>query len=319
MGGANLDWDRLKVFQTVADKGSINAAAKTLSRSYGKVSKDLEELERALGHQLFERSSRGLGLTSVGEDILGTARTMSDSVQTIIDRANARNPDHVVICARDGIATYWLARHLPELFKAQPNIRIFFKVLPTTPNLADGDGDIAIQYEPPSTANVVSRPLGWLHYILYASPSYIARYGEPKVMSDLQKHRCLRLTGEEHQLERWQPGAAAWGAILPNTMETDTSSVLMEACASGAGIAAMPSYVSECESRLTPLLDIKPLATVRFWLAYSERIRNMQASEPVLKWIRSCFDPKRHACFREVYFPPEPQLGEQPRSSRSML
>jgi molybdate transport repressor ModE-like protein len=60
VGGAKLDWDRLKVFQTVAETGSINAAAKALAMSYGKVSKDLEELERTLGHQLFERSTGGL-------------------------------------------------------------------------------------------------------------------------------------------------------------------------------------------------------------------------------------------------------------------
>ena len=117
MGGAKLDWDRLKVFQTVADSGSINAAAKVLGRSYGKVSKDLEELERALGHQLFDRSNRGLELTVVGEDILRTARSMADSVQTIIDRANDSGPDQLVICAREGIATYWLARRLPELLQ----------------------------------------------------------------------------------------------------------------------------------------------------------------------------------------------------------
>ena len=147
MGGAKLDWDRLKVFQTVADSGSINAAAKVLGRSYGKVSKDLEELERALGHQLFERSNRGLELTVVGEDILRTARSMADSVQTIIDRANDSAPDQLVICAREGIASYWLARRLPELLQLEPDVRLFIKVLPTTPNLAEGDGDIAIQFE----------------------------------------------------------------------------------------------------------------------------------------------------------------------------
>ena len=74
--------------------------------------------------------------------------------------------------------------------------------------------------------------------------------------------------------------------------------------AAGAGIAAMPSYVSEIEDRLTPLTDIQPLSTVRFWLAYTERVRNMEASQPVLHWIRSCFDPARNPCFREVYVPP---------------
>jgi len=310
--GAKLDWDRLKVFQTIAETGSINAAAKSLGRSYGKVSTDLEELERALGHRLFERSPRGLGLTLVGEEVLRTARTMADAVQAIADRASERNPDQLVICAREGIASYWLARRLPELLQLQPDVGIFIKVMPTTPNLSDGDADIAIQFEKPTAANIVARQLGWLHYILYAAPGYIATHGEPRTMSDLQAHKCLRLSSEEYQTECWKKAATAWGAILPQTMATDASTVLVEACAAGAGIAAMPSYVSEIEDRLTPLTDIKPLATVRFWLAYTERVRNMDVSQPVLHWIRSCFDPTRNPCFREIYVPPaRPQLASE--------
>jgi molybdate transport repressor ModE-like protein len=305
VGGAKLDWDRLKVFQTVADTGSINAAAKVLGRSYGKVTKDLEELERALGHRLFERSNQGLDLTLVGEDILRSARSMADSVQSIIERASEKHPDRLVICAREGIASYWLARRLPELLQIEPDVRLFMRVLPTTPNLADGDGDISIQYEKPTAANVVSRQLGWLHYILYAAPDYLAKYGEPKTMADLHAHKCLRLSGEVYQPECWRQAAEAWGAILPQTMETDTGTVLMEACAAGAGIAVLPSYVSQLDDRLTPLTGIKPLSTVRFWLAYTERARNLEASQPVLHWIRSCFDPSRTQCFREIYVPPE--------------
>lgn len=308
MGGSKLDWERLKVFQTVADTGSINAAAKVLSRSYTKVSGDLDELERALGHQLFERSHRGLELTAVGEDILRSARSMADSVQAIVERASEKTSDRLVICTREGIATYWLARRLPELLSLQPDARVFLKVFPTTPNLADGDGDIAIQFEKPAAANVVSRQLGWLHYILYAAPSYLAQYGEPNAMSDLQQHQCLRLSGAEYQPESWRQAAAAWGAILPDTVGTDAGTVLMEACASGAGIAALPSYVSQFDDRLTPLTHIKPLATLRFWLTYTERVRSMEASQPVLHWIRSCFDPVRHSCFREVYVPPQRRL-----------
>ena len=111
MGGAKLDWERLKVFQTVADSGSINAAAKALSRSYTKVSNDLDELELALGHQLFERSRRGLELTAVGEDILRSARNMADSVQSIIERANESAPDHLVICVKASQHTGWHAAY----------------------------------------------------------------------------------------------------------------------------------------------------------------------------------------------------------------
>jgi DNA-binding transcriptional LysR family regulator len=244
---------------------------------------------------------------------------MADSVQSIIERANESAPDHLVICAREGIATYWLARRMSELLALEPDMRVFLKVLPTVPNLLEGDGDIAIQFEEPSASNIVSRQLGWLHYILYATPDYLKSFGEPKTMSDLQSHRCLRLSGKEYQPASWRPGAVAWGEILPNAMETDTGTVLMEACASGAGIAVLPSYVSEFEDRVVPLLGIKPLASVKFWLTYTERVRNLEASQPILHWIRSCFDARHHACFRELYVPPESRLCLPAGSSRSML
>lgn len=313
-----LDWDRLKVFQNVAEKGSINAAAKVLRLSYGKVAGDIEALEYALGQRLFERSNRGLALTRVGEDILRSARVMADSVQAIIDRARERAVETVTICARDGIATYWLARRLPDLLARQPSVRVALKVLPTTPNLLEGDGDIAIQFEESTAANIVSRQLGWLHYLPYAARCYLAEHGEPTSMRDLQDHQCLRLTGESYQSEAWAATAPAWGAILPNTMETNTGTVLMEACAAGGGVAVLPSYVSALDAGLVPLRDIRPLATLRFWLVYTERVRNAAACEPVLRWIRACFDPGRHACFRQAYVEPPRDDGESD-SPRSML
>lgn len=308
MVGGKFDWDTLKVFQAVAEEGSINAAVKSLGLSYGKVSKDLEELERALKRRLFDRSNRGLQLTPVGEEILRAARAMNDTVRSISDGADERDPDELVICAREGIATYWLARKLPELLAIEPNVRILIKVMPTTPNLIEGDGDIAIQFEKPTATNIFSRQLGWMHYILYASPEYIASNGEPRSMSDLQGHRCLRLQGEEYQTELWRRTAVAWGDILPRSVATDTGTVLLEACASGAGVAVMPSYVSEFEDRVSPLTAIKPLSTVRFWVAFTERVRNMEASHTVLHWIKTCFDPSANPCFREHYVQPAHRL-----------
>ena len=319
MLSGNLDWDRLKVFQAVADKGSFNAAAKSLGVSYNKVTRDVEELERALGRQLFERSNRGLELTAVGEDILQSAHTMADSVQTIINRANDNTPGQVVICSRDGIASYWLARHLPDLLEMQPQAKIAFRILSTTPSLLEGEGDISIQFEQPTAANIVAKQLGWLHYVPYASHSYIARHGEPESMFDLKSHRCLRLSEEGNAAESWRMSAPQWDALIPSAMETNTGSVLMEACASGAGIAALPSYISEFERDLVPLNYPKPLATVRFWLAYTERVRNTPACEPILSWIRKCFDPATHPCFREVFLAPKRDASAPILNGRSLL
>ena len=65
-----MNLNQLRVFQAVADAGSVTAAARRLRVSQPAVSKQLKELELALGAALFDRVARGLELTQVGELVL---------------------------------------------------------------------------------------------------------------------------------------------------------------------------------------------------------------------------------------------------------
>jgi len=58
--------NQLRVFAAVASAGSLTAGAKRLSVSQPAVSKQLSELEAAVGMSLFDRGSRGVRLTDAG-------------------------------------------------------------------------------------------------------------------------------------------------------------------------------------------------------------------------------------------------------------
>lgn len=303
----SLDWDRLKVFQAVAESGSISAAAAILAVSHAKVSRDIEELEHSCGAELFVRSTRGMQVTTIGADVLKSVRNMADSAQAISNRVEQTDEvAEIVIATQDGMATYWLANKLPEFLQSHPDIHVTLKVTPDTPHLADGDGDIAIQYEPPSSPSLIARQLGWLHYILYASPAYLSVFGAPESMFDLGKHRFLMLTGYTKQREAWTSKTPQWIEILGRALQSNSTTVLVESCANGAGILPLPTWFSEIEPRLHPLTNIKPLANARFWLVYTERVREQNRFAPVLDWLRDSFDPSVHECFRETYVPPKP-------------
>jgi hypothetical protein len=57
----------LRQFLTVADRGSLRAAAVPLGLSQRGLLKDIRQLERMLGVALFDRHSRGVALTASGE------------------------------------------------------------------------------------------------------------------------------------------------------------------------------------------------------------------------------------------------------------
>jgi DNA-binding transcriptional LysR family regulator len=100
---------------------------------------------------------------------------MADSARAISDRATEVDQNQsVVIATHDVMATYWLARRLPDLYRQNPNIEVILKVVTDTPNVLAGEADIAIQYEAPTAPNLIAKQLGWLHYVLYASPAYLA-------------------------------------------------------------------------------------------------------------------------------------------------
>lgn len=308
MNLTTADWSRLEVFRAVADAGTITGAAEALAVSPAKVSRDVEELERSLGHALFNRSTRGVDLTEAGQLVLRSVKSMASSAKaistTIAEFSNTQRPQ-VTIAAHEALATYWLAPRLPEFYRTNPQIAINLRVVQETPDVGQGDADIAIQYDPPASPSAVSRQLGWLHYILYASDGYLNVHGVPADRFELGRHRVLHLVTYQKQKEAWAAKTTAWQEIVPCSLYTNSSTVIVESCAADGGIAAMPTYMASFDRRYRPLPHLGSLASVRFWLAYAERLREQPHSKPVLDWLRACFDPDVHPWFRESYVAPE--------------
>ena len=58
----NMDWDKLKIFHTVAEAGSFTKASTVLNLSQSAISRQIQTLENELKNYLFERHARGLVL-----------------------------------------------------------------------------------------------------------------------------------------------------------------------------------------------------------------------------------------------------------------
>jgi len=70
-----MDWDKLRIFQAVADAGSFTHAGEGLKLSQSAISRQIGALEEQLGVMLFHRHARGLILTDPG-----TTRTTIEGV-----------------------------------------------------------------------------------------------------------------------------------------------------------------------------------------------------------------------------------------------
>ena len=71
----------LHIFMTVAQSGTMGRAALALSISQPVISKSISELEAALQVRLFDRTARGIVLTSYGEAMIQCGRAVFDDLQ----------------------------------------------------------------------------------------------------------------------------------------------------------------------------------------------------------------------------------------------
>lgn len=71
-----MDLQQLRYVVTVAETGSITAAAKKLFMGQPNLSRSIRELEEELGIRIFARTPRGAALTSNGEEFLRYARSI---------------------------------------------------------------------------------------------------------------------------------------------------------------------------------------------------------------------------------------------------
>lgn len=301
-----FDWDSLKVFRVVAQCGSIRAAARKLQVSGPTVTRALEALETKLGSELLVRDPKGVRLTPAGYIVLQQVEIMTESVDSIIASASdidseIEGPIHLL--TGDGLGPYWIAPHLAKFHEENPKIELKLTVASGNPELEEYDADIAIQFVEPTRNDLISKRMGVLHYILFASQQYIDTYGQPKSVFDFEHHRSLFHSAYKNQREAWKPKTADLRKVVDTALVTNSAAAMIKVCENGGGIALLPSYIGQVFPRLVPL-HLPELAPIQFWMTYTERVRRLPRGQVVIEFLRKCFDSKKHPWFSQEFIHP---------------
>lgn len=301
-----LDWDNLKVFKVVAEAGSIRSASRKLGVSGPTVTRAIEALEAKLGSELLVRDPKGVRLTPAGHIVLKQAEIMKESVDSIVASASdidseIEGPIHLL--TGDGLGPYWIAPHLAKFHEENPKIELRLTVAQGNPELEDYNADIAIQFVEPTRSDLISKRMGVVHYILFASQQYIDTYGQPSSLFDFERHRSLFHSAYVNQKDAWKPKAADLKKVVDTSLITNSAAAMIKVCENGGGIALLPSYIGEIFPILVPL-KLPELAPIQFWMTYTERVRRLPRGRIVIEFLRQCFDTKTYPWFSQEFIHP---------------
>ncbi|HEV7337337.1 MAG TPA: LysR substrate-binding domain-containing protein [Bosea sp. (in: a-proteobacteria)] len=124
---ARLKLRQIEIIIAVAEQGSFLAAAHTLSITQPAVSKAVQDVEQVIGHQIFDRTARGVMITPFGCAVVERGRAMLSLVERLADDVGLIEQGRagtLVIGALPTAATSVLPPTLGRLRASNPELNI---------------------------------------------------------------------------------------------------------------------------------------------------------------------------------------------------
>lgn len=276
-----LDWDKLRIFYTVAHANSFTHAGDTLNLSQSAVSRQISALEESLGVVLFHRHARGLLLTEQGEILLQTVREVYGrlaAVEDAVRESKDRPKGPLKITTPVTFGTTWLTPRIHEFIELYPEIDVTVVVDDRELDLSMREADVAIRPFPSSQPDLVQRLLVVFRHSIYASNEYLKNFGVPQKAEDLGQHRLIAFS-EENRLPfakvNWllQAGAQTGQRHKP-AFRVNSLMAMLRAVESGVGIAALPDYMMENNTQVTKILPELERPTTDVYFVYPAELRH---------------------------------------------
>jgi DNA-binding transcriptional LysR family regulator len=277
-----MDWDKLKIFHAVAEAGSFTSATVTLNLSQSAISRQIQSLEDDLKVKLFERHARGLTLTENGEYVYKTAHEVISKlkeVETSLGDQKNKPSGKITITTVRSFGTHWLTPRIQEFLQLYPEIEVELIFDDKELDLSTRQADIGIFMRRPKKLNYIQRKLIDINYHIYGSNKYLEKYGIPKSLNDLSKHKFISF-GKGAPSPVYNPDWALKIGMKDNNkkrsiMKVNSVMGLLLAVESGVGLAALPDYLVFQSTNLIKVLPKieGPITEAHF--VYPESLKNV--------------------------------------------
>lgn len=257
-----FDWNKARAFLVTAEEGSLSAAARALSMAQPTLGRQVSGLEQELGIVLFERVGRGLRLTTSGVELLKHVRDMGDAAGRVSMNALGQSQaleGTICISASETYAAVLLPPIIAKLRILEPGIHVEIVVANHASDLRRREADIAIRNFRPTEPDLIAKKVGEADAVLYATPGYIDRIGNPTKTEELRHAHFVNLDHGGMMMK----GLNRLGLGLTEEnfpLLTESYLVMWELVRQGAAIGILDSHIGDSDPNVKRVLpDLEPL------------------------------------------------------------
>jgi LysR family transcriptional regulator, glycine cleavage system transcriptional activator len=226
----------LPCFEAAARHLSFSRAAEELNVTPGAISRAIKHLEDQLDVVLFERATRSVRLTAIGEPYARAVREALDQIAVATAVVSTRRSSATLnVSTSDGFAGKWLVPRLYRFHRAHGDIDVRVS---TTGKLTHflGDGiDIAIRYGSGNYPGLTSEFLTEEEVFPVCSPRLLSGAHPLRKPADL-KHHTLIHDGFPIDWATWLTSAGIKGIDPHAGISFDSATFAVESAVQGEGV-----------------------------------------------------------------------------------
>lgn len=235
----------MQTFTTIADKGSLTAAARAMASSLPAVVRSLAAYEAELGVRLFNRTTRRISLTEEGRSHLESCRQVLAAVEDAEAALTAEASEpagHLTITAPMLFGQLHVAPAVTRFVQHYGQMRCRLVLMDRVVNLLEEGIDVGIRIGHLEDSSLVAVPAGQIRRVVVASPSFLKKAGVPRHPKDLLEANCVRLVAHSPTWGPFRDGAKSFKLAVDGNLEFNQIAPAVDACAAGAGFGMFFSY-----------------------------------------------------------------------------
>ncbi len=277
-----MDWDKLKIFHTVAEASSFTKASTILNLSQSAISRQIQALENDLKVQLFERHARGLVLTENGEYLFKSAHEVISKLKDVesnLSGGKDKLDGKLTVTTVVSFGTTWLTPRIKEFMDLNPGIEVELIFDDKELDLSTRQADVGIWMRRPKQLNYIQKKFVDFNYHIYGSNEYLQKNGYLKTVKDLNNHKFITY-GRGAPSPVYNPDWVLKLGIKDNKkrksiMKVNSVYGLLLAVQSGVGLAALPDYIVHNIPNLTKVLPNEVGKPTETHFVYPSSLKNV--------------------------------------------
>ena len=185
-------FQEMQVFIRIAERGSFTRAADDLQIPRATVTNLMKRMEERLGARLLERTTRTVRLTHDGEAFYRRC------VRLVADMEEAEGSFHNVapkgllrVSVQGTLAKHFVVPALPDFVAQYPGIELHISEDDRLVDLVREGIDCVLRAGTLQDSSMVGRRVASMAQVTVASPRYLAQFGEPATLQELEAHRAV--------------------------------------------------------------------------------------------------------------------------------